>query len=87
CSLVADKVVDTATAPLYASTSDATVQTAIASMAHGLMGLDSSRDTQPIAILSGHYSDAVAGGAKPTVALKSTFTLACLSPWVVSIGQ
>ena len=56
-------------------------------MAHGLMGLDSSRDTQPISILASHYASATSAGHTPTDALKSTFTAACLSPWVVSIGE
>ncbi len=50
------------------------------------MGLDASRDAQPIQILSSHYQSAVAAGKSATVALKSTFTLACTSPWVVSVG-
>ncbi len=80
-------MVDAGATPLYSSTTPAAVTTSIASMVHGLMGLDSSRDTQPIAILTSHYTSATAGGHKPTDALKSTFTAACLSPWVMSVGQ
>jgi hypothetical protein len=84
CALAADKVVDTGALSLYSS---ATVTHAIADLVHNLMGLDASRDAQPIAILHDHYTAATAAGATPTIALKSTFTLACLSPWIVSIGQ
>ncbi len=87
CAYVADVVVDSGTTPLYTSSSPAAVTTSIASMVHGLMGLDSSRDAQPISILASHYSSAVSGGAMPTIALKSTFTAACLSPWVATVGE
>jgi hypothetical protein len=91
CAYVADLVVDSGTdaggAPLYSSATPAAVTSAITNMAHGLMGLDSSRDAQPISILTSHYSSAVSGGHTPTDALKSTFTAACLSPWVVSVGE
>jgi hypothetical protein len=53
---------------------------------HGLMGLDSSRDAQPISILTSHYTSALTGNT-PTLALKSTFTAACLSPWVAAVGE
>jgi hypothetical protein len=90
CALVADRVVDVAggadagTAPsLYSSSAP---DVAIADIAHGLMGLDASRDAEPIRILTAHYQAAVAAKKTATVALKSTFTLACTSPWVVSVG-
>lgn len=85
CALVGDQVVDVATgASLYSS---ANFGAAIADMVHNLMGLDASRDAPPIVILTDHYNAARATGKTPTVALKSTFMLACLSPWVVSVGQ
>jgi hypothetical protein len=85
CALVADQVVDvTGGSSLYSS---ATPTAAIADMAHTLMGLDASRDAEPISILTSHYDAAKAAGQTPTIALKSTFTVACLSPWVVSVGQ
>jgi hypothetical protein len=86
CALVADKVVDvTGGATSLYSSSNST--TAIADIAHHLMGLDSSRDAEPIRILTDHYTAVTASGKTPTVALRSTFTLACISPWVVSVGQ
>ena len=87
CAYVADLVVDAGTTPLYSSASPSAVTTSIASMVHGLMGLDSSRDAQPLSILTSHYASATSAGHQPTDALKSTFTAACLSPWVVSVGE
>jgi len=87
CAMVADKVVDATgdgTSPLYQSSN---FTTAIADMAHHLMALDKSRDAMPIQTLTNHYNAVIAAGKMPPVALKSTFTLACLSPWVVSVGQ
>jgi hypothetical protein len=90
CAYVADLVVDAGGdggSSLYSSATPTSVTASIASIAHGLMGLDSSRDAQPIAILTSHYTSATGAGHTPTEALKSTFTAACLSPWVVSVGQ
>jgi hypothetical protein len=89
CALLADKVVDVGGGgtSLYSSATPTSVTSSIGGMVHNLMGLDSSRDTTPISILTSHYMAATSAGSTPTTALKSTFTLACLSPWVVSIGQ
>jgi hypothetical protein len=87
CALAADMVVDAGASPSFSSASAASVATSIAAMAHSLMGLDKTRDAEPIAILKSHYAAAVAAGHKPTDALKSTFTAACTSPWVVTVGQ
>jgi hypothetical protein len=85
CALLADQVVDVANGPSLFSSTDST--TAIKDIATKLMGLDQSRQAAPIGVLTEHYSAATAAGKTPSVALKSTFTLACLSPWVVSVGQ
>jgi hypothetical protein len=87
CAYVADLVVDTGSSPPYSSSTPDNVTTSIASMVHGLMGLDSSRDAQPISILTSHYTSATGAGSTPTVAMKSTFTAACLSPWVTGVGE
>jgi len=88
CALVADMVVDTTSGASGATQySSADPTTAIATIAHGLMGLDSSRDGPAISILSNHFTAAQATGKSATIALKSTFVLACLSPWIVSVGQ
>jgi hypothetical protein len=52
-----------------------------------LMGLTGARIAGPEAILRNHYTEALAGGATPTEALQSTFTLGCLSPYVAGVGQ
>jgi hypothetical protein len=85
CALVADQVVDASGATSRYASADP--PRAIADMTHGLMGLDSSRDAEAISILTDHFNAVKATGKAATVALKSTFTLACISPWVVSIGQ
>jgi hypothetical protein len=85
CSYVADLVVDTGSSSSLYSSSD--VSSAIADIAHGLMGLDASRDTQPIAMLTDHYQSVTAAGYSPSVALKSTFATACLSPVVAAVGE
>jgi hypothetical protein len=89
CALVADQVVDGGDggASAFSSATPASVTRAIADLAHNLMGLDGSQDAEPISILTAHYQAATAAGSAPTIALKSTFTMACVSPWVVSIGQ
>ncbi len=85
CALLADQVVDaTGGTSLFSSTDS---KTAIADIAHKLMGLDATRDAAPIGVLTDHYNAVTGAGKTPTVALKSTFTLACISPWVVSVGQ
>jgi hypothetical protein len=38
-------------------------------------------------VLTDHFTAAQSSGKSATIALKSTFTLACISPWVVSVGQ
>jgi hypothetical protein len=85
CALVADKVVDVMGGTSLYSSSDTT--TAIAGIAHGLMGIDGARDADVIKVLTDHFTAAQSSGKSATIALKSTFTLACISPWVVSVGQ
>jgi hypothetical protein len=70
--------------PLFSS---ADPTSAIAGIVHTLMGLDASRDAQPISILTDHYQAALGAGKTASLALKSTFVLGCISPWVVSVGQ
>ncbi|HEX3777030.1 MAG TPA: hypothetical protein VHV51_21300, partial [Polyangiaceae bacterium] len=85
CALIADQVVDVSSGTSVFSSSDS--GKAIADIVHNLMGLDSSRDAQPISILTDHFNSATSAGKTATVALKSTFVLGCISPWVVSVGQ
>lgn len=82
CKALANVVVD-GNGPGYRSAdSDA----ALSSMVHGLMGIDPGRDAVPLGILRAHYAAALAAGARPTVALRSAFVLACTSPTVVATG-
>lgn len=85
CAVVADQVVDTTTTPALFSSKDP--KAAVADIVHRLLGLTPGNDEEPIAILNEHYDGAIAAKSTPTMALESTFTAACLSPWVISVGQ
>ncbi len=84
CRGVADRVVDV-TGSKYSSTKK---DAAVADLVANLMGLPSSDPRAAVAkqILNEHYDAAVKAGGKPTDALRSTFTLACTSPTVLSVG-
>ena len=84
CSLVADQVVDSGGSAKFTSSAR---DTAVASIVHDFLGLDTSRDTPVISALKDHYSSVTASGASATTALKSTFVLACISPYMTSVGQ
>lgn len=83
CTALASRAVDTA-AGMYQSKSSTS---AIADMAHHLIGLLPPRDAGAIQILGDHYQAALSSGADASSALKSTFILACMSPTIVSVGQ
>ena len=87
CAAAADRVVDAksaaGSAPLFDSSTPAV---AIAAMVHDFMAVLPPADATPIAVLTTSFNTAQAGGATATVALKSTFTLACMSPYVASLG-
>ena len=76
CKALANVVVDGSNPSYKSSDSEA----AIAALVHNLMGIEVSRDATPIGILRGHYATALQQGASKTVALRSTFVVACLSP-------
>jgi hypothetical protein len=69
--------------PFSSSDSNAAIQ----SMVTKLMGLTSDRAAGPASILQEHFAAARESGASATDALKSTFVLACLSPYVAGMGQ
>jgi hypothetical protein len=71
--------------PCTLSSNDPTgaIQTLVAS----LMGLTSDRAAGPATILREHFAAAQKNGASATDAMRSTFVLACLSPYVAGIGQ
>lgn len=93
CSAIAPMVVDPTTsisgAKVYASTSQANVDAAIADFVATLMGIVPSdpRSPQLVAALADHYTSALGTGAKATDALKSTFVVACTTPSVAGIGM
>ena len=65
-------------------------QVAISDFVHNLMGLTSDRAGPMLELLQAHYAEAVQNGdagIHPADALKSTFVLACLSPYVAGLGQ
>lgn len=84
CSLAADMVVDQSGPVTFTSSAPAA---AADDITRKLLGLDSGRDTAVSAVLLAHYTDAAQSGITATQALKSTFVLACSSPYMVSIGQ
>ncbi|HEY1960298.1 MAG TPA: DUF1585 domain-containing protein [Polyangiaceae bacterium] len=96
CELVAQTLVDNPKPPdgakTYSSASDTDVDAAVADFVSNLMALESSdpRASQAAAILKSHYQAALGDSqspATPTEALESTFTVACLSPSVLGIGN
>jgi hypothetical protein len=90
CVGVADKIVDNVAAPKGTKQwSSKMPDVAIAEFVNIVMALTSSdaRAAASMAILKEHFASAVAGGATASDALKSTFTLACLSPSATAIGM
>lgn len=85
CAVVADQVVDGKALPAGFSSADPKL--AVADIVHRLLGLTPGTDEEPIAILNQHYDDAITAKSTPSIALKSTFVAACMSPWVISVGQ
>ena len=84
CSTLATQLIDNGVNPRWSSTQP---DQSINDFVHQLMGIGSDNDVTPKQLLRGHFDAAVAGGAKAVDALRSTFTVACLSPSVVGIGQ
>jgi hypothetical protein len=89
CASIASAVVDGPTNSKYSSKDP---QAAINDFVANLMGLSGDRATPMLELLSDHYAEANgektdAGAVTPTIALRSTFTLACISPYVIGLGQ
>jgi len=84
CRLTADAVVDTTNGKYKSAAKDA----ALVDMVTNLMGLPDTdaRHAPALAILQEHFAEAVALKTSAKDSLKSTFTLACSSPTVVSVG-
>jgi len=86
CEGVAKKVVDAATNSVYSSQNAAT---AIESMVTTLMGVPASDPNHAASVtaLTEHFAAAMTSGkANATNALRSTFSAACQSPTVLSLG-
>ena len=91
CALVAAAVIDVPAAKQAAGVtqwSSAKPDAAIADFVGTIMGLVPSdpRAAPATALLSSHFSDAVAQGETASDALKSTFITACLAPSAISVG-
>ncbi|RYE79859.1 MAG: DUF1800 family protein [Myxococcales bacterium] len=84
CQLGADFSVDVTDGAYQSDKKDQAI-TAFVATIMGLGAGDPAREGAA-AILTAHYDKALAAGAKPTEALKSTFTLACTSPTSVALG-
>lgn len=84
CNYAAGLTIDKTNSRYSSSKANAAITDFVAN----IMGISSS---DPLAatmnqLLSDHYAAAMAAGATPTDALKSTFVAACLSPTSVAIG-
>jgi hypothetical protein len=84
CTDLARRLVDDSPASVFPTGDPAT---AIEHLATRLMGLTHDRTAGPKALLQSHFNDARQMGASPQEAMQSTFTLACLSPYVAGVGQ
>jgi hypothetical protein len=84
CAALAAHLIDNTATGVWKSTDP---NDAIAAFTTTLMGLSSDRAAQPQAILQAHFTSAKASGATASSALQSTFVVACLSPYVVGVGQ
>ena len=92
CENVAAMVVDATPDPNQPGAkqwSSSQPQAAIKDFVSLVMGLTSSdkRSAPANSILFDHYNQALATGAAPTDALRSTFVVACLSPSFIGIGM
>ncbi len=89
CTYVSMIVVDAGVATRYASATPVRREEALTDFVATVMGIAPS-DTrhQPLrAMLSAHMSDALkVPGAKPADALRSTFIVACASPYALALG-
>jgi hypothetical protein len=87
CQLLAGRLVDGPPATPGRWTS-AGVPEAVGDFVHTVMGLPPGDPrAEPMRqLLDQHHSDALAAGANPTQALRSTFIVACASPFTLALG-
>lgn len=83
CAGLAVHLVDNPNTGRYASTASSA---AIRAFASDLMGVRGAARTQAKTVLEEHFAAAQASGETASDALKSTFVLACQSPWVAGVG-
>lgn len=84
CRALSQRVVD---APRGMALFDSQqVEVALDNMVQRLMGLTPPTSSEARQLLADHFANAEASGATPTVALRSTFVLACQSPSTVIAG-
>jgi hypothetical protein len=84
CLGLAQAIVDSSLAGgSYSSTNPSST---IGTLAHGLMGLVAPADAGAINVLQGHYVAALAASQSASVAMRSTFTVACTSAASLTIG-
>ncbi|MEI9942512.1 MAG: hypothetical protein WDO69_35305 [Pseudomonadota bacterium] len=84
CAYAAGLTVDKTKSRYDSTKKDAAITDFVAN----IMGITSAdpNSATVTGLLSDHYDAAIAAGAKPTDALKSTFIVACLAPTSVAIG-
>lgn len=87
CAMAGNQAVDSAALPALSS---ANPNQALNFLVQELMGVSQEEAAPPLAVLNKHFSAALAASAAESnpnsVALKSTFMLACMSPLVSAIG-
>jgi hypothetical protein len=84
CSTMSLTAVDDGSGPLLSSQDP---NQAIEKILTDVMGLQPDADASVLDILLTHYKDATTAGLSETDALRSCFVVACLSPYVATIGQ
>ena len=84
CAYAASLTVDKTMSRYQSAKKDAAITDFVANIM-GITAEDPNSATV-MGLLQEHYTSAVAAGASPTDALKSTFVTACLSPTSVAIG-
>jgi hypothetical protein len=84
CSTMSLTAVDDGSNPFLSSQDP---NQAIGKILTDVMGLQPDADASVLDILLTHYKDATTAGLSETDALRSCFVVACLSPYVATIGQ
>jgi hypothetical protein len=84
CDLLANQLVDKGQSPFQSRNHEPAIR-ALVSTVIGLPASD-PRAPEMTTILTDHFNEALRLGVNATMALRSTFTLACESPLAVSVG-